>query len=90
MAVCSVIKAWAVLVALSLCTALLSAAQAAQREHRIFIAAGLLTLAGFKARLILADYLGLKSSRFWSRLFGLTLGLFLVAAFAFYGFAERT
>ena len=90
MAARSLLKAWVALVALSVCTALLSAAHASQSGHRIMIAAGLLTLAGIKARVILADYLGLRTSPFWSRAFGFTLGLFLVTAFAFYSFAERT
>ncbi|MCZ7593650.1 MAG: hypothetical protein M5U16_01095 [Hyphomicrobium sp.] len=45
-------------------------------------------LAGLKARVILARYLGLAGSRFWTRAFDLTIGFFLVIAFALYSFGS--
>lgn len=89
MAARSALKAWVVLVVLSLCTTMLSVAEASQSQHRILIAGSFLALAGVKGRVILADYLGLRTSRFWTKAFDLTLGLFLVIAFAIYSFAAR-
>ena len=90
MAAPSLVRAWAILVALSAGTALLSMAHPWQGQQRLVISAGVLILAGLKARLILADYLGLRGSSFWSRLFGLVLGLFLTTAFVLYSLAGST
>ena len=40
-------------------------------QGRMIIAAGVLTLAGLKARVILSFYLQLRTSRFWTRAFDL-------------------
>ncbi|KAB2942960.1 MAG: hypothetical protein F9K20_04660 [Hyphomicrobium sp.] len=53
-----------------------------------FAAIGVLSLAGLKARVILTRYLGLAGSRFWTRAFDLTIGLFLVLSFALYSFGS--
>jgi hypothetical protein len=50
------------------------------------VAAAVLILAGIKARTILARYLALNTSRFWTRAFDMALGFFLVLAFALYSF----
>lgn len=81
-------KAWVKLVALGFCTAALASVHLAQPAWRLLAGACVLLLAGAKARLILGQYLGLKSSRFWTNVFDLVLALFLVAAFALFAFAK--
>lgn len=49
-----------------------------------------LVLAGLKARVILARYLGLAASPFWTRTFDLVIALFLLAAFAIYSLGGAT
>jgi hypothetical protein len=49
-----------------------------------WIAGCVLTLAGLKARIILARYLGLARSRFWTRAFDLVIGVFLAVVFGVY------
>lgn len=68
---------WAVLVGLSLLTAVLTAADPA----RAVLVAGVLVLAGVKARLILARYLDLHQAPSWQKGFDLALAL-LLGAFA--------
>ncbi|WP_424958865.1 hypothetical protein [Hyphomicrobium sp. 1Nfss2.1] len=75
------IVAWVALIALSLGTLVLATAGTTGRGATI-IAAGVLALAGFKARVILTRYLGLQHSLFWRRSFDLAIGLFLALSFA--------
>jgi hypothetical protein len=77
------IEAWAALVALSMGTAALTVV-AASGSTRIAIAAGVLALAGLKSRVILARYLRLNQSPFWTRLFDMVLAIFLGIAFTAY------
>lgn len=44
----------------------------------------LLAIAGLKARTILGRYLELAHSAFWTKLFDLVIGLFLMIAFVLY------
>lgn len=81
------VEAWGALVVLSLGTVLLATAGASGRSGAL-IAGGVLALAGLKARVILARYLGLAGSRFWTRAFDLTIGLFLALSFALYVFGS--
>lgn len=81
------IEAWAALVVLSLGTVLIASNDGPGRTGAI--AAGcVLVLAGLKARMILARYLGLAGSRFWTRSFDLAIGLFLGLSFALYLFGS--
>lgn len=82
MPVRDLVEAWAVLVALSLGTVILATADVSGRGAAVVVAAGVLVLAGFKARVILARYLGLGRSLFWTRAFDLAIGLFLALSFA--------
>ncbi|MCU0880971.1 MAG: hypothetical protein MUF06_24650 [Pirellulaceae bacterium] len=77
------IEAWAALVALSMGTAALTMLDVSG-STRTVIAAGVLALAGLKSRVILARYLRLNQSRFWTRLFDVVLAIFLGIAFAAY------
>lgn len=79
------VHAWGALVALSLGTVLIASADVS-RDGGLIAAASVLTLAGLKARVILARYLGLAGSRFWTRAFDLAIGLFLALALAVYLF----
>ncbi len=79
----SLIEAWAALVALSMGTAALTMFRVSG-STRTTIAAGVLALAGLKARMILIRYLRLNQSRFWMRLFDMVLATFLGLAFAAY------
>jgi hypothetical protein len=81
MPVRDLVEAWAALVALSLGTVILATADVSGRGAAV-AAAGVLVLAGFKARVILARYLGLGRSLFWTRAFDLAIGLFLALSFA--------
>lgn len=77
------VQAWGALVVLSIGTVLIASAGASGRGGA-FMAAGVLALAGLKARVILARYLGLAGSRFWMRTFDLVIGIFLALAFGLY------
>lgn len=79
------VHAWLALLLLSYGTVLI----ASNGTHAsAWMAGGVLLLAGLKARVILARYLGLSGSRFWMRVFDLAIGLFLAAAFALYLFGS--
>ncbi|MCC7250298.1 hypothetical protein [Hyphomicrobium sp.] len=78
------IEAWAALIVLSLGTMLIATFRV--ERWGAFIACSVLVLAGLKARVILARYLGLAGSRFWMRSFDLAIGLFLALSFALYLF----
>ena len=80
------IEAWAALVALRLGTVLLATRGAPAGPY---VALGVLVLAGFKARVILARYLGIGGSRFWMRTFDLVIGLFLALCFGLYLFGSQ-
>jgi hypothetical protein len=84
----SLIEAWAALLLLSLGTVLLTAADVSGRG-RTLLAAGVLVLAGLKARVILARYLGLTGSRFWTGAFDLAIGAFLVLSFVLHTFGTK-
>jgi hypothetical protein len=84
----SLIEAWAALLALSLGTVLLTRIDASGRD-RAFLAAGVLMLAGLKARVILIRYLGLAGSRFWTGAFDLAIGAFLLLGFALHTFGTK-
>ena len=75
--------AWLALLALSAATALLTVIDAAHLDRRAATIA-VLVLAGLKARVILASYLGLSGTRFWTRVFDSAIGLFLILASAIY------
>jgi len=77
------VAAWGALVALSVATTVLSLIDAAG-PARALSAAAVIVLAGLKARVILARYLGLAQSRFWTRGFDGVLGVFLALAFGIY------
>lgn len=81
------VEAWVALVALSLGTVLLATADVSGRGAT-FVAAGVLVLAGFKARVILTRYLGLAGSRFWTSAFDLAIGLFLALSLALHTFGS--
>ncbi|MCP5075871.1 MAG: nitric oxide reductase F protein [Rhodobacteraceae bacterium] len=74
-------RALLVLWAISLGTALLT--RLAPEISPVLVAA-LLVLAGMKARIILNDYLELRSSGFWRRGFNGLVAVFLVLAFGIY------
>lgn len=82
------IEAWVGLIVLSFGTVLIASTEASGRGGTL-AAAGVLVLAGLKARVILARYLGLSGSRFWLRAFDLAVGLFLALSFALYAFGSR-
>ena len=75
------IEAWVGLIALSVGTVILATADVSGGAAT-FVATGVLLLAGFKARVILARYLGLSGSLFWTRAFDLAIWLFLALSFA--------
>ena len=79
------VEAWMALVVLSIGTVLIAMASG---HSGALMAAGVLTLAGIKARVILSRYLGLAGSRFWTRTFDLVVWLFLALSFALYMFAS--
>jgi hypothetical protein len=87
MPVRDLVEAWVALVVLSVGTALLATADTSSRGATV-VAAGVLVLAGLKARVILARYLGLASTRFWTRAFDMAIGLFLALSFALYTFGS--
>ena len=73
----AVTRAWLLLLALSAGSTLAAAKAGAGPA----IALGVLALAGLKARIILADYLGLRAAPGWQRGFDLGLSL-LILTFA--------
>ena len=77
------VQAWMTLVVLSFGTVLIASTGATSST---WFAGSVLVLAGLKARVILARYLGLSGSRFWTRTFDLAIGLFLALAFGLYLF----
>ena len=77
------VHAWMALLLLSFCTVVIASTGRSMLGAG-WIAASVLILAGLKARIILARYLGLAGSRFWTRVFDLIVGLFLAIAFAVY------
>ena len=79
------VHAWLALLLLSYGTVLIASSGT---QGSVWMAGGVLGLAGLKARVILARYLGLSASRFWMRVFDLVIGLFLVAAFGLYLFGS--
>lgn len=79
----ALVRGWLLLVALSVMTTALTVTET-HGSARIAAAAGVLVLAGFKARLILARYLGLARSRFWMGTFDLALGGLIALAFVIY------
>jgi hypothetical protein len=81
------VEAWVALAALSLGTVLLATADVSGRGAT-FVAAGVLVLAGLKARVILTRYLGLAGSRFWTHAFDLAIGLFLALSLALHTFGS--
>lgn len=82
----AMIEAWVLLVAMSAATTALTFVEISGRS-RMVIAAGVLVLAGLKARIILSRYLQLHNSRFWTRAFDLAIGGFLLLSFGLYAIA---
>ncbi len=76
----ALVRAWMLLVGLSLATTALTLIEA-DGPLGLTVAAGVLALAGLKARIILARYLSLAGSRFWMASFSGAIGGFLVLAF---------
>jgi hypothetical protein len=87
MPVRDLVEAWVALVVLSFGTVLLATADVSG-SVATFVVAGVLMLAGLKARVILTRYLGLSGSRFWTRAFDMAIGLFLALAFALHTFGS--
>lgn len=81
------VEAWIALLALSLGTVVLATADVASLGAA-FGAAGVLVLAGLKARVILTRYLGLAGSPFWTHAFDMAIGLFLALSFALHTFGS--
>lgn len=79
---------WGLLVVLSAATTGLTMVHA-QGHLKQLITAAVLALAGVKARIILARYLGLAASRFWTRVFDVVLGVFLALALVIYLVGEK-
>ncbi|AHB48257.1 nitric oxide reductase F protein [Hyphomicrobium nitrativorans NL23] len=79
------VHAWLALLLLSYGTVLIASNGT---QGSAWMAGGVLVLAGLKARVILARYLGLSASRFWMRVFDLVIGIFLAAAYALYLFGS--
>lgn len=79
----ALVEAWSALVVLSAATTAMTMLEVSQ-QTRWVIAGTVLCLAGAKARVILARYLGLRQTRFWTRLFDAVIALFLAIAFALY------
>lgn len=74
---------WGMLVVLSLATTILTLLNLSG-QAKYAVGFGVLVLAGAKARLILQNYLKLRTSEFWTRAFDLFVGLFLALAFALF------
>ncbi len=79
-------KAWGWLVGLSAATTVLTLVDL-EGPLQIFAGFLILALAGWKARIILRQYLGLQVSVFWRQSFDVFLGVFLMAAFLLYALA---
>lgn len=79
----ALIEAWVTLVVLSAATTAMTLIDASGTV-RIAVAAGVLMLAGLKARVILGSYLQLRHSQFWTRAFDLAVGCFLLICFVVY------
>lgn len=79
----ALVEAWGWLVALSTATTGLTLIDASGAQG-MAAAAGVLLLAGLKARIILARYLKLGPSRFWMSALGGAIGGFLALGFAIY------
>ena len=75
------IKAWGQLVALSAGTTALATFGVDWGGGFVVI---ILILSGWKARIILNSYLGLKASKFWQRGFNAFIGMFLILALGLY------
>lgn len=74
---------WVILLTLSLATTGLTILGPSISGAAV-VAGALLILSGLKARVILADYLELRHSAFWMRLFTAIIGLFLILSFVLY------
>lgn len=81
------IEAWAALIILSFGTVVLATAGVSGTDVT-FVAAAVLMLAALKARVILTRYLALASSRFWTRVFDLAIGFFLLLCFVLHTFGS--
>lgn len=81
MSVTQVYKAWIILLVLSVATTGLTLVGG---PSGLVTAGVLLAIAGLKARTILGQYLELSHSTFWTKLFDLVIGLFLLIAFVLY------
>lgn len=79
---------WGLLVVLSAMTTGLTMVHA-QGLLKQLITGAVLALAGVKARIILARYLGLATSRFWTRVFDFVLVVFLTLALVIYLAGEK-
>lgn len=75
--------AWLLLVMLGALTAAMAAGGAGKLGQQSIAVAAIL-VAGIKARIILASYLGLAASRFWTRTFDIALGGFIALAIGTY------
>lgn len=81
MSVTQVYKAWIILLVLSVATTGLTLFDGPSG----LVTAGLvLAIAGLKARIILGQYLELSHSAFWTKLFDLVIGVFLMIAIVLY------
>ena len=74
-------RAYATLIGVSLCTTVL--AKLADDSGPVLVAT-VLALSGWKARLILNDYLKLRTSRFWRRGLNAIVSMFLILSFGIY------
>ena len=83
------IEAWLLLLVMSASTTALTLIEMSG-QSRMIIAAGVLALAGLKARIILSCYLQLRTSQYWTRAFDLAIGGFLVLCFGLYVLAMGT
>lgn len=79
----ALLQAWGMLLALSLSTTALTLVDR-PGATRMAVAVMVLALAGIKGRIILARYLHLAASHFWTRAFDVALGLFIAMAVAIY------
>jgi len=71
----AIIRAWAILIGLSAASAVLTLVMGVRIDRKL-AGALILLFALFKARVILADYLGLANAPTWQRGFNLTLTVF--------------
>lgn len=83
MSAIALVRSWTALVVLSVATTVLTLIEA-DGTLGVAIAAGVLFLAGLKARIILARYLSLSQSRFWLRAFTSAVAAFLAIALVIY------